>query len=320
MKKTTLKDIAEKAGVSAALVSNYLNRNPSARMSDETRRKIDTALKELDYHGSAIARSLRTGKSRIIGYVSAALRTEVSRQEMMAVFNAAAEREYQIFVAYSPEKEMTLRNIRMLRERGCDAVIVSGFFSEEFSREICSISSNIIILNTHPAAEIPGKILRYDYRAAVREAILYLQSKGHENICYQTAYDSSFEQRYLEFTSFYGKENVWYPENNLPSVEEFAGYIKKHKCTAMLHVNDFYAMRTIQNCTALNIRVPQDLAVIGFDNITAADYTTPTLSSISRPLAEAANIAVNHLIALINGEESELPPSLPCKFIPRGSI
>ena len=60
MAKVTLKNIAEKAGVSVALVSNYINQRPSARMSAETKQKIDNALKELDYHGSAIARSLRT--------------------------------------------------------------------------------------------------------------------------------------------------------------------------------------------------------------------------------------------------------------------
>ena len=101
MKKTTLKDIAIKSGVSVALVSNYLNKRPSARMSDETRKKIDAAVAELDYHGSAIARSLRTGKSKIIGYVSEALRTEVSQKEMLAIFDAAAEKKYQVFVAFS---------------------------------------------------------------------------------------------------------------------------------------------------------------------------------------------------------------------------
>ena len=76
MNKVTLKDIAARAGVSVALVSNYLNHHPSARMTPATREKIDLALKELDYHCSDIARSLRTGRSRIIGYFSENLRNE----------------------------------------------------------------------------------------------------------------------------------------------------------------------------------------------------------------------------------------------------
>ena len=196
MKKTTLKDIAIKSGVSVALVSNYLNKRPSARMSDETRKKIDSAIAELDYHGSAIARSLRTGKSKIIGYVSEALRTEVSQNEMLAIFDVAAEKKYQVFVAFSNERAKTLSNIKMLKERGCDAIIVSGYYDQEFSEEICRSFNPVVILNTHPTASIPGKLLHYDYRKAFAEAISYLQAKGHKEIVYQTTLNDYFEQRY----------------------------------------------------------------------------------------------------------------------------
>ena len=319
MKKTTLKDIAQKAGVSVALVSNYLNRRPSARMSEETRKRIDNAVIELDYHGSAIARSLRTGKSNIIGYVSEALRTEVSQNEMLAVFDAAAAEKYQVFVAFSNERENTLHNIRMLKERGCDAIIVSGYYDQEFSEEICRSFSPVVILNTHPTASIPGKILHYDYRTAVREAINYLQSQGHKEIFYQTTLGDAFEQRYLEFVKHFGKEKIW----NIisPSTEDFKKFFKNHPdCSAMLHLNDFIAMRTIQNCNKLNIRVPEDLSIIGFDNIHAAECATPSLSTVRRPLADAASHAVGALLAQLNGEKYDLPESLPCKFIPRESI
>ena len=94
MKKVTLKDIAARAGVSIALVSNYLNHHPSARMSKQTQEKIDSALAELDYHCSDIARSLRTGRTNIIGYYSENLRNEVTRNEMLEIYNAAADENY----------------------------------------------------------------------------------------------------------------------------------------------------------------------------------------------------------------------------------
>ena len=96
MRKVTLKDIAARAGVSTALVSNYLNHHPSARMSDQTREKIDRALKDLDYHGSDIARSLRTGRSHIIGYFTGNLRNEVTQNEMLEIYNAAEEENYRV--------------------------------------------------------------------------------------------------------------------------------------------------------------------------------------------------------------------------------
>lgn len=321
MKKTTLKDIAAEAGVSVALVSNYLNRRPSARMSEDTRKRIDAAVAALDYHGSAIARSLRTGRSNIIGYVSEALRTEVSQNEMLAVFDAAAEENYQVFVAYSSAREKTLANIRMLKERGCDAIIVSGYFDENFSLEICCSFTPVVILNTFPDIAIPGKILRYDYRAAVREAILYLQNAGHEKIFYQSSLDGSYEQRYMEFTAFFGDERVWHTGNENPSLTEWQEFRRRHPdCTAMLHLNDFMAMRTIRHCRRMNIRIPEDMAVIGFDNIHAAECTMPSLSTVSRPLAKAARCAVKALLTQLRGEEYTLPESLKCEFIVRESI
>ena len=320
MKKATLKDIAARAGVSVALVSNYLNRRPSARMSDDTRKRIDDAVAALDYHGSAIARSLRTGRSRIIGYVSEALRTEVAQNEMLAIFDAAAEENYQVFVAYSAARKQTLENIRMLKERGCDAIIVSGYFNETFSREICRSFNPVVILNTYPEIVMPDKILRYDYRAAVREAILHLQSLGHREIFYQTSLDGSHEQRYMEFTEFFGEEKVWQTRDENPTIEEWQDFIKHHSnCTALLHLNDFMAMRTIRHCRKLNIRIPEDMAVIGFDNIHAAECTTPSLSTISRPLADAAHCAVKALVAQLANETYSLPASLKCKFIIRES-
>ena len=319
MKKTTLKDIAIKSGVSVALVSNYLNKRPSARMSDETRKKIDSAIAELDYHGSAIARSLRTGKSKIIGYVSEALRTEVSQNEMLAIFDVAAEKKYQVFVAFSNERAKTLSNIKMLKERGCDAIIVSGYYDQEFSEEICRSFNPVVILNTHPTASIPGKLLHYDYRKAFAEAISYLQAKGHKEIVYQTTLSDYFEQRYIEFISHFGKEKVWSIQAS--KADDLRDFLQKHpNCTAMLHLNDFIAMQTIQNCNKLNIQVPKDLAIVGFDNIHAAECATPALSTISRPLAEAAEHAVGALIAQLNGEKYNLPEKLYCNFIPRESI
>ncbi|MBR2508654.1 MAG: LacI family DNA-binding transcriptional regulator [Lentisphaeria bacterium] len=321
MAKVTLKNIAEKAGVSVALVSNYINQRPSARMSAETKQKIDNALKELDYHGSAIARSLRTGRSNIIGYVSESLRTEVAQNEMLAVFDAAAEEKYQVFVAYASAREKTLANIKMLKERGCDAIIVSGYFNDDFSAQICKSFSPVVILNTHESAVSKGKILRYNYRCAVKEAIKYLQSKGHKEIFYQTSLEGSQEQRYLEFVSNFDESKVWYPPHNVPTVQDWRDFMEAHpECSAMLHLNDFMALRTIQLCNAVNMRVPHDLAVVGFDNIHAAECTSPSLASISRPLKEAAQHAVKSLIAQLRNEDYDLPESLPCKFIIRDSI
>lgn len=320
MKKITLKDIANRAGVSVALVSNYLNRHPSARMTDQTREKIDQALKDLDYHCSDIARSLRTGRTRIIGYFSENLRNEVTQNEMLEIYDAAAEENYRVIVGFSANRGTTLENIRAFQARGCDAMIVSGYFDQTLAEQIAALPVPTVILSTCAAASIPGKLLRYDYRSAVRDAINYLRERGHSGIYYQTHQLESGDQRYMEFSESVSAERIWLLQNRHITPDEFRVFLDQHPdCTAILHLNDILAMRTLQNCAANGINVPRELSVIGFDNIRTTEYTTPTLSTISRPLSEAAHFAVRTVLDELEKKNSSLPEILPCHFIPRGS-
>ena len=319
MAKVTLKNIAEKAGVSVALVSNYLNHNPSARMTEKTRKKIDSAVAELNYRGSAIARSLRTGKSNIIGYVIVNNRNAILHDEMLAVLDAASERNYQIFVNFSTGEADTLNSIDMLSDRGCDAFVISGVFDEKMTALICKKNYPLVILNSHPFASAPGKLIRYDYRRAVRECIEYLQKKGHSEIFFQNICGQIYDQRYLEFRDFFGDKKVW--NITQPSFEAWLDFHRKHpECTAIIHSNDFRAMKTIQYCRRSGVRIPEDVAIVGFDNISAAECASPSLSSISKPLRKAASVAVQALIDQLQGKDYELPELLYCQFIPRESI
>jgi DNA-binding LacI/PurR family transcriptional regulator len=319
MKRVTLKDIAARAGVSVALVSNYLNHHPSARMTEQTREKIDQALKELDYHCSDIARSLRTGRSRIIGYFSENLRNEVNQNEMMEIFDAAAAENYRVIVGFTGELKFSLENIRSFLARGCDALIISGFLNQKETDELAKLHIPVVILNTHPSTQFPGKMLRYDYRTAMNRAICYLQENGHTGIYYLAPVFTVNDQRTIEFLSHFPEDHVWNVKR-YPEPEQMKEFLKKHPdCTAMLHVNDYFALRTIQNCAALGIRVPEDIAIIGFDNIRAAEFSTPALSTICRPLRQAARSAVRAVIAALEGEQDGLPEILPCEFIPRNS-
>ncbi|MBQ9772333.1 MAG: LacI family DNA-binding transcriptional regulator [Lentisphaeria bacterium] len=321
MKKVTLKDIAASAGVSTALVSNYLNHHPSARMSDQTREKIDRALKELNYHGSDIARSLRTGRSHIIGYFTGNLRNEVTQNEMLEIYNAAEEENYRVIVEFATDLNHPVEKIRAFQARGYDALIVSGNFDQEITEQIAELPVPTVILNTNSSASLPGKMLRYDYRIAVREAIDYLKGQGHTGIYYQTRYFEPDDQRYLEFAESVSEKNIWcLPYRNV-SPEEWKAFMQEHPdCTAMLHLNDFLAMKTLQNCMANGMTVPEDFSVVGFDNIHAAEYATPGLSTISRPLSEAAELAVNAVLAELEKKPYELPEVLPCQFIRRNSV
>ena len=321
MKRVTLKDIAARAGVSIALVSNYLNRHPSARMTERTRKKIDKALNDLNYHCSDIARSLRTGRCNIIGYFTENLRNEVNQNEMIEIYDAAARENYRVIVGFSANRGTSMENIRAFIARGCDAVIVSGSFSQDMVDQLAELPIPTVILNTHYSAAFPGKMLRYDYRTAVRSAINYLKEQGHTGIYYIGGRQMYEDQRYCEFVESVSEKNVFGVDYGNISYDEWDSFMKSHPdCTAILHMNDFLALRTMQYAAASGLSVPDDLSVVGFDNIHAADFTVPTLSSISRPLASAAQYAVKAVLDELENKSSDLPEILPCEFIRRDSV
>ena len=98
----TLKDIASRANVSPALVSMYLNKNPKSRMSAETRQRIDAAIREMNYHPSALARSLRSGKSMTIGYATGNIVGTFSSFQTQMLLLEAYRYGYQLLISLVP--------------------------------------------------------------------------------------------------------------------------------------------------------------------------------------------------------------------------
>lgn len=123
--KPTLKDVAKLAGVNFTLVSKYLNHSSQARMTPETRARIDSALKELNYRPSASARTLRSGKSRTIGLVCGDLTNAYSAHFANLILNFLREHGYQLLIAVRGS-EADCAALDFLTDRDVDGLILSG--------------------------------------------------------------------------------------------------------------------------------------------------------------------------------------------------
>ena len=302
-----LKDIAGHAGVSVALVSNYLNNHQAARMSQATRERIEKALAELDYQPSWAARTLRTGKSNIIGLVATMLNYEVNQSEMLALFNEAVRRGYQLFVQYTGNCPERLPGaVKTLLAQGCDLVIISGNLTEDDCQALSIYRSKLLLINSHKNSEIPGRTLRYDYESAVFEALQDLADHGHKNICYLCDKAWSIDQRMNAFLAQHPAENL--VDCNLygkRSKEWFDDLLLRHPdCTAFFCINDVIAMELMQYMILSCRSIPQDYSILGFDNIHSSNLTVPALSTIARPLATAARRALDRCEEIIKDEKS----------------
>ena len=125
-KRASLKDVAELAGVNFTLVSKYLNHNPQARMSAETQARIDQAIRQLNYRPSAIARSLRSGRSHTIGFISSNLTNPYNAHLVDLALRLARARDYQLLIALNDMGKGDAELIERLFESGVDGILLSA--------------------------------------------------------------------------------------------------------------------------------------------------------------------------------------------------
>ena len=179
--KVTLKDIAEKAGVSKALVSMYLNHDPRARLTREKQNKIDELVAKMGYRPSHLARVLRQGRTKTIGMVLGGLNDPFFHHLAELVLKYSSEQNYQILIAlteWDPEKEK--QALQLLLDRGVDAVILTAdtMNDPEAFTQIIGDHPGILLRRIHPAySSVTGNM-----RDIFHETISHFRSLGISEI------------------------------------------------------------------------------------------------------------------------------------------
>ena len=176
----TLKEIAREAGVSGALVSYYLNGGGKGRMREETRRRIDEAIRKLKYHPNRLARSLRTGRSRSIGFLAGNIANPYIGHLAEEALEEALEHDYTLIPALTDGNADRKRNaLEFLRRNRIDGLFSTvGFenIGEEFNREGKEFPA------VRPAFAEPGLLsLQHSVGGALREMVRFLRSRGHSS-------------------------------------------------------------------------------------------------------------------------------------------
>ncbi len=179
--KATLKDVAKEAGVSKALVSKYLARTPDARMRDETRRRIDEAVRKCHYLPSKLAKSLKSGKTQTIGLVISDLRNAFWSAFADSALREARKHGYRLLISlcdFNREDEMD--NLRTLVEYRVDGIIYcelldGGELADQLHRE----AFPMVLMYQESRLFHTAKI---DYRNALAQAVEYLAGRGHRRM------------------------------------------------------------------------------------------------------------------------------------------
>lgn len=311
----TLKAVAAYAGFSAGTVSAVLNDAPSAKhIPKHTRERILAAARKLDYRPNYFARSLRKRRTLTIGVIAHEIGDGYGSSVIAGIESGTRQRDY-FFVTgvHRHDPQIFEKYCRLLLQRGAEGVI--------------TVDYNLAHSLPVPAVAIPGHMgnegvtnIVLDHRHAAELALRHLVDLGHRKIAILRGQAESADSRdrweavqtvaqeigleldpelVIQIDSTDSSPGVGYPYGK-QLIE------KKKPFTALFAYNDISAMGAIRAFQEAGFRVPQDISVIGFDDIPAAAFHYPSLTTVRQPLHKMGETAVEILISRIE-ENKEWP-------------
>ena len=328
--RVTRNDVARLARVVPSTVSYVINNGPRP-VSIEARERVLKAIAKLGYHPSDVARSLRTQRTQTIGLVIPDITNPYYGEMTQAIEEVSFQRGYTVILAHSshlPERE--LRYSHVLRSKQVDGVIflpVTSDLEPIYFLERAGIQ--LVILER----VVPGyPCIVSDEHYGGYLAARHLLGMGHRRIgCIVLAGDSTSSVARVEgYGAALAEAGI--PLNRDWVVESDYGYAAgelaaRHflelpeRPTAVVAHNDLIAIGAMKTFVLAGLRIPGDISVIGFDDIAAASYVQPSLTTIACRKSQMGRAAIEMLLSLLNSSENVLPGTtkLPMDLIVRES-
>ncbi len=318
--KVTITDIAKIAGVSVATVSRVIN-NKSKGVSDATRERIWKIVEENNFQPSAIARGLVTKQSNIIGLLIPNITNPYHLELAKGVEDAAAERGYNTILcdgANSTKKESS--HIDFLNDHYVSGVVYSNTeeISEETFLKIKSFSMKSVFVDSRIAWDRAYNI-NADNKKAMKEVVRFLYENGHRQIAFvggpATTYSTikrfeGYKEALDELGIPFDDQLVIYGDYIIETSRERISELldKNINFTALACCNDMMAIGAYEVFEERSLRVPEDVSVVGFDDIYMAKHIRPRLTTMRQPTYEMGRESADVLIDLIegNGNRSEM--------------
>jgi len=318
----TIYDIAKAAGVSPGTVSRTLNN--VGYIKDETRSRIQKVVKEMKFTPNRAARTLKTKKTKLIFLAIPDTDNPFYIDLIKAVQNVAKFNGYSLVLYYTDGKvQDEIKALKMMHENFADGMILITFnFEQAHLKEIDRINCPLVISGISAALLGGGEADRFDYIGVdtgkgMYAAAKHLISQGHSSIAYIGGVKDLevFEERYKGYCNALIESGLkvaedfvfWgnYSESSgYEAVKHFMGL--KERPSAVCAANDLLALGAISAFEDKGLRIPQDIAVVGMDNIDIDFRMKPKLSSVSIAQSEIGRAAAELLIDRLNGKEKGL--------------
>ena len=324
-----LKDIAGVLGISVATVSNAMS--GKGRVSGALSSRIKKKAEEMGYIPSGAARALRTGQNAVFGLVLADIANPLFPQIAQAIENAAAQSGYGILIGDSHgDIAAQTSAINRLIERGADGLIIVP----RRGTQIGVLARPVVIIDSPTT---PGNTVAADHLTGGRQVGEHLAKLGHKNIVIIGANKDSNVQNDRAEGIRSGLDDtciiktVWVEDiERVNGAGCPLGVVKfvEQGATAFAAVSDLHALRALTELQRARMRVPDDVSVTGFDDLSWSGQIAPSLTTVRMDMPQIAQIAVSSLIQqiqaphILEGSGVNMQPescSVPMQLVPRQS-
>lgn len=329
----TIKDIAKEAGVSVTTVSNVIH-NKKSRVSPELVKKINEIIKENHYSPNLSARSLVSKNSHIIGILSFGTKTDVqsiTEDPFVGMLIRAMEYEismlgyYTMIYTVSSEEEL----IALKNNWNLAGVIVYGLFEGKLYDFFTQIGIPCVLIDSYIKGESFYNIGIDDYKGGYM-ATNYLIKNGHKDIAFVSpiVFETGvIHERYKGYVDALKDAGLELKNKNVFQLSAVdAGYAlgqnlaSRKDITAIFATADLLALGIISGLQSMGVEVPDDISVVGFDDLDSTSFYNPPLTTVRQDVRYKGAVAVRTLINAIEGKETEKNISLPLKIVERKSV
>ncbi|PKR77925.1 transcriptional regulator [Halalkalibacillus sediminis] len=322
---TTIKDVAKEANVSVATVSRVLNQ--SGYVNNNTKKRVEQAIERLDYQPNSVARSLFKKESKTIGFIVPDISNPFFPMLVRAAEDYLNKKGFTIILCNSDEEiEKEQEYLNVMKQKYVDGVIaVSNHLTKE---QVESYPMPIVALDRPIEGDIPS--FSVDNRAGGVMATEYLKEIGCRKIAHIRGPEQVLNatERYKGYVDVVGNEK-WFSSSLVVHGEydkKIATQVAKKLLQEQPDIdgvfagNDMMALGVLKAAEELELHVPEDVAVIGFDGIDLTEMTSPELSTISQPLFDVGTKAAMALVDMIQGRNlSETKNLFPLTLMKRQS-
>ncbi len=336
MRRVNIKDVAKEAGVSPATVSYVLNQKETETISAETTQRVFQAIERLNYVPNLNARSLSSKKTNLIGVVIP--QTEPGKEmmfgnpfygELLSSIEYTARRQGYHLLLSGPETNQSYMNIAC--NRGVDGIIIVGSYPTKSLDELHQLSVPVVLIDTYVSDPVFHTI-GIDDKAGGRMVTRYLIDRGHKNIAFVSG--SISEQgvnlkRFQGYQEALAQEGIAVEQKNLylGTVEFEYGMAAAQQMlargngeTAAFVTADILGTGLVKGLRRLGLHVPQDISVVGFDDVSLARMCDPSLTTVWQDIAEKGRCAVRMILDSTHGKEGKQECILPIRLVERESV